>query len=185
MSTHIIYVPGLGDANDRLRAAALSVWWLWGTPATLIPITWDDGQDMDQKMALIQRAIDKIPKGKRIVLIGESAGATLALHTAAIDQRVAKVITLCGVARPDTPVSARLRQKAPALDQAVNTLPEHFDVEVQSVRAAIDNVIGSKYSSVAGSKRHVIWSIGHLFTITLCLTLLAPYMAHIAKRQEK
>jgi pimeloyl-ACP methyl ester carboxylesterase len=185
MSTHVIYIPGLGDMNDRLRAAALSVWKFWGTPATLVPITWDDGRSMDQKMELIQKAIDKVPKGNRIVLIGESAGATLALHTAATNSRVKRVITLCGVAVPTTPISAELRRRAPALDQAVNTLPEHFDVDVHSVRAAVDWVVGPKYSTVAGAKRHVIWSIGHVITITLCLTVFAPFMSRIAKTQEK
>lgn len=136
-------------------------------------------------MSVIKAAIDKAPPKSRIVLVGESAGATLVLHTAVNDKRVARVITLCGVARPDTPISAMLRRKVPALDQAVNTLPEHFDVDIHSVRAAVDNVVRHRYSSVIGSKRHVIWSVGHLITIVLCLTVLAPYMVHIAKQQEK
>ena len=185
MPTHVIYIPGLGNWNDRLRAAALNVWKLWGTPATLVPINWDDGRSMDQKMDLIQIAINAVPRGDRIVLIGESAGATLALHTAAVDTRVSRVITLCGVAVPTTPISGELRRKSPALDQAVSTLPRHFNVDVHSVRAAVDNVVGHRYSTVAGAKRHVIWSIGHVLTITLCLTILSPIMSGIAKSTKK
>lgn len=181
MKTYVIYVPGLGNWNDRLRAAALSIWKFWGTPATLVPINWNDGKDMDQKMGLIQTAINAVPRGSRIVLVGESAGATLALHTAVVDSRVSRVITLCGVAVPTTPVSAELRRRVPALDQAVNTLPEHFNVDIHSVRAAIDTVVGSRYSTVASAKRHIIWSIGHVMTITLCLTIYSPIISGIAK----
>lgn len=152
---------------------------------TPVKIDWYDGRDMDQKMSLIKTAIGRVNEGSRIVLIGESAGATLALHTSVADKRVDHVITLCGVARPNTPISAGLRRRAPALDQAVNTLPEHFEVDVQSIRAAIDNVVRQKYSSVLGAKRRVIWFVGHLTTIMLCLTVLAPYVVHIAKASKK
>lgn len=181
MSTHVIYIPGLGDGYYRLRTAALSLWKLWGTPATLAPIRWFDGKGMEQQLDIVRDAIDAVPPKSRIVLVGESAGATLALHMATRDARVSRVITLCGVASPATPISKSLRQKAPALDQAVSTLPERFDIDVHSVRAAVDNVVGARYSSAAGAKRHVIWSIGHIMTISLCLTLLAPIMSGIAK----
>lgn len=185
MTTHIVYVPGLGDGYHGLRSFALALWRVWGASVTPVKIDWFDGRDMDQKMSLVKAAIDTVPASSRIVLIGESAGATLALHTSVVDKRVGRVITLCGVARPDTPVSAVLRRKIPALDQAVNTLPERFDVDIHSIRAAVDNVVRPRYSSVLGSKRHVVWSVGHLATIVLCLTILAPYMVHIAKVLKK
>jgi len=185
MTTRIIYVPGLGDGYHRLRSIALFWWRIWGVSVTPVKIDWYDGRDMNQKMSLIKTAIDAVPTGSRIVLDGESAGATLALHTSVEDKRVSRVITLCGVTRPDTPISSRLRRKVPALDQATNTLPEHFDVSVHSVRAAIDNVVRPRYSSVLGARRHTIWFVGHLATIVLCLTVLAPYMVHIAKAVKK
>lgn len=185
MATHIVYVPGLGDGYHRLRAAALGWWKVWGANVVPVKIDWYDGHDIDQKMSLIKQAIDTIPPQHRVVLIGESAGAALALHTSVISDRIDRVITLCGVARPTTPISAALRRKAPALDQAVNTLPEQYEVEVHSIRAAIDGVVGPRYSSVLGARRHVVWFVGHLPTIVLCLTILAPYMVHIAKEHKK
>jgi len=111
-----------------------------------------------------------------VVLVGESAGATLALHAAARHPDLRRVITLCGVARRNTPIAARLRRKAPALDTAVATLPEQFVAPVVSLRAAVDHVVGARYSSAVGAETRVIWSIGHLLTISLCLTLLSPYL---------
>lgn len=183
MKTHILYIPGLGDHYGRFRTLALATWRLWGVQTHHQAITWYDGGSMQSKMKLIEEAIDTIPKDSRLVLIGESAGATLALHTASRNSRVLRVITLCGVARPDTPISGYLRRKAPALHQAVDTLPETFNADIHSVRAAIDHVVGKRYSSTNDATRHVIWSVGHLTTIVLCLTVLAPIITTIAKKQ--
>ena len=137
---------------------------------------------MDQKLERISRAIDKVPAGERIVLIGESAGATLALQTATRDKRVSKVITLCGVARPNTPIAGYLRRRAPALDEAVNTLPETFDTSIECIRAFNDSVVGKRYSVIRDAKEHVVWSVGHFITISLCLTILSFIPIGIAKK---
>lgn len=139
---------------------------------------------MESKLGRITDAIDRIKGGGRLVLIGESAGASLALHAAASDSRVTRVITLCGVARPDTPVSAHLRRRAPALNDGVDSLRGVYDMDVHCVRAAVDGVVNKRYSVVKGAKEHVIWSVGHLPTISLCLTILAPIISAIAKKQK-
>lgn len=185
MHTYIIYIPGLGDQHGWLRSLALLTWRLWGVTAVHQAITWYDGDGMELKLRMIQAAIDRAPSNASIVLVGESAGATLALHAATRDRRVRRVITLCGVSRPDTPISNSLRKKAPALSEAVNALPETFDADVHSVRAAIDGVVNKRYSSTTDATQHVIWSIGHLTTITLCLTVCAPIITGIAKKPKK
>lgn len=139
---------------------------------------------MESKLDRITAAINQVPDNSRIVLIGESAGASLALHVAANDPRVARVITLCGVASPDTPVSGYLRRRAPALSEAVDSLNESYDTDVHSVRAIVDGVVAKRYSVVRGANEHVIWSIGHLTTIALCLTVLAPIISAIAKKPK-
>lgn len=183
MKTHILYIPGLGDHYDGFRRACLKSWRLWGVTAEHVPITWYDGGDFDDKYGRIKRAIDKL-KGQRVVVVGESAGATLALQIAANEPDVHRVITLCGVAKPDTPISGYLRRKAPALDHGVNTLPTDFDVDVHSIRAFSDAIVGKRYSVVEGARQHVIWSIGHFTTIALCLTILAPIITTIAKSNK-
>lgn len=139
---------------------------------------------MESKLERISKAIDQVEGKNRLVLIGESAGASLALHVGANDSRVTRVITLCGVARPDTPVSSYLRRRAPALNEGVDSLNESYSIDVHSVRAVADGVVAKRYSVVKGAKEHVIWSIGHLTTIALCLTILAPAISAIAKKQK-
>jgi len=184
MKTHVIYIPGLGDRYDRFRVWALKSWKLWGVSTQHVPMVWYDGASMSAKLVRITTAIGHAPEGSRIVLIGESAGATLALKASAAP-RVARVITLCGVARPDTPVSAYLRRRAPALDNGVRNLAESYAIDVHSVRAAADGVVGRRFSVLEGASEHVIWSVGHLTTIALCLTIYAPIISAIAKMHHK
>lgn len=181
MQTHVIYIPGLGDRYDSFRRACLKTWRLWGVTTEHLPITWYDGESFEQKMKLVDAAISR-GSGNRVVIIGESAGATLALH-AAMRHNFARVITLCGVTQSSTPISSYLRRRAPALDTAVKTLPSSVNVDVQSIRAMADNVVGKRYSVANGAKEHVMWTAGHLMTIVLCLTVLAPFVATIAKKQ--
>ena len=184
MRTYIIYIPGLGDRYAGFRATVLKWWNLWGVTAIHVPVIWFDGGSLESKLQKVRAAIDTVPANSRIVLVGESAGATLALHSAAENSRVSGVITLCGVARPDTPVSGYLRRKAPALGHGVDSLTEGYGGEIHSVRAFIDGVVAKKFSVVKGSREHVIPSIGHISTIALCLTFLAPYIIRIATKRR-
>jgi pimeloyl-ACP methyl ester carboxylesterase len=184
MKTTVLYIPGLGDHYDSFRRLALRSWKLWGVDARLVPITWYDGGSMESKLKRINDAIETTQQNSRVVLIGESAGASLALPMAVKDARVTRVITLCGVATPDTPVSRYLRRRAPALSDAVNSLDEEYAADIHSVRAFADGVVNKRYSVVRGAKEHVLWSIGHLTTIGLCLTFYAPILCAIAKKQK-
>lgn len=181
MPTRIIYIPGIGDQYDGFRRFMLRFWQLWGVSTEYVSISWYDGGSFEEKMKRIASAIESADS-KRVVLIGESAGATLALHTSLGYKNIHRVITLCGVAQPGTPVSGHLRRRAPALDEAVNTLPENFSVSVHSVRALYDGTVGKKWSKTNGATIHTIWMIGHRMTIVACLTVLAPLMVSIAKK---
>lgn len=185
MKTHIVYVPGLGDGYDWFRSAALKTWPLYGVSTTYVPISWFDGGSMSSKLKRVEVALQRIPSGRHIVLIGESAGAALALNGARKFARIDQVITICGVASRQAPISRRLRTRAPALDEAVRTLPVHVQLPVHSIRARYDPVVDKKYSTAPGATPHVIWSLGHSTTIALCLTLLAPFVTAIAKQSKR
>jgi len=183
MKTHIIYIPGLGDRYDPFRRRALSAWGLWSVTAEHVPIVWYDGASMASKLDRIEAAIGRAPSGSRIVLIGESAGGTLVLRYAS-DARISRIITLCGVAQRSTPISPYLRRRAPALDEAVAKIPEHYTVDIHAIRAVIDGVVGRRYSTANGATAHTMWTVGHLSTIALCLTIFAPIVTAIAKKQK-
>lgn len=182
MNTRIVYIPGLGDRYDGFRRFALKLWRIWGVQAEFVPIKWYDGEGYDQKMTRVKIAIEQ-NKSNRLVLFGESAGATLALHAAKAGG-VDRVVTVCGVATSHAPISSYLNKKAPALVPATRTLPQESTLDVHSVRAAIDPVVNRKYSVAQGATVHKLWTIGHFTTIVLCLTVLSPLMVTIAKKSK-
>ncbi|HRJ06009.1 MAG TPA: hypothetical protein PK096_00355 [Candidatus Saccharibacteria bacterium] len=182
-STHVIYIPGLGDHYEWFRSFGLKIWTLWGISAELVPSIWDDGQSLETKSSRVIAAINTAQSaGKRVILVGESAGAALALIVAA-NHRVEKVVTLCGVARANTPIAAALRKRVPALDQAVKALDNIVvTAPIVSLRAARDAVINKRYSIADGAESHVLWSAGHQFTVVLCLTVFSPYVVRVIQR---
>ena len=181
MRTHIVYIPGLGNRYNGFRTFALGFWRIYGASAKLVPVDWYDDDSLEQKMNLVKEVISQANPGARVVVIGESAGATLALR-AALFSNVSRVITLCGVTQPNTPISPYLQKKAPALLQSTRQIPNTQGKDVHSLRAAVDSIVGKKYSTATGAKPHKIWILGHLTTIVICLTILAPLMVTIAKK---
>jgi pimeloyl-ACP methyl ester carboxylesterase len=180
---HIIYIPGLGDQYDGFRRLCLKFWRLWGVSAELGRVSWYEGKRLDEVAARINHLIQRAHANNRqVVLIGESAGAALALNLAT-NPEVAAVLTICGVTRRNTPISARLRRRAPALDEAVRRLGEVAPRQpLVSLRALSDPVVGKNYSVASGAREHVVWSPGHSMTIALCLTLYAPYVVQLVKK---
>lgn len=183
MRTHIVYIPGLGSNYDGFRRLALKLWRIYGVSAELTEINWYDNKDFDQKMRQVKQSIENASPHVRIIVIGESAGATLALHAATFP-RVSRVITLCGVAQASTPISSYLQKKSPALFQATRSIPDTKVQNIHSIRAIADPVVGKKYSTAAGARSHIVWTVGHLSTIVICLTILAPLMLTIAKKTK-
>lgn len=180
--TTILYIPGLGGRYDGLRRLLLRVWVVWGVRTVFVPITWYDGGDFESKYKQVAQAIRQVGHA-RAVIVGESAGASLALHAAADPSlQIRKVVTVCGVTRRNTPINPMLRRRAPALDNATRMLPETYGVPVVSLRAVVDHVVGRRFSTAPGASSHTIWSVGHLSTILLCLTVLAPYLIYHARR---
>lgn len=177
-----MYIPGLGDRYDWFRSVALRLWRLGGVHVEFVAIKWYNGENFDDKMSRVNAAITR-HKNERIVVFGESAGAALALQAAKI-MHVDRVVTICGVAQPQTPISNYLNTRAPALVPAARTITNVNKVDVHSVRAFYDPVVGKKYSIAPGAKRHIVWTLGHFTTIAICLTFLAPLMLTIAKKSN-
>lgn len=180
---HILYLPGLGDRNDGFRQFCLSSWKLWGVTTELVPSVWYDGRDLAEKSERAIRAIKEAEnRGQKVVLIGESAGGALALNVAA-KTNVHRVITLCGVATGNTPISPYIRKRAPALDEAVKKIDSlQINAPIVSLRGILDTTVGKRYSTARGARPYVIAAFGHLMTIVFCLTIYAPYVIRLVKR---
>lgn len=189
---HIIfYIPGLGDGYDRFRQKALRLWVIFGVHPILIPMRWDDDEPYKDKFQRVTDAIEQATTSRtRITLIGESAGASMAINAFAAHTVVASLVTIAGVNTSGTPVAAYRLRRSPAfaesrqrLDDSLKRLSVGRKNAIHTVSAASDNAVPARHSLIAGARNYRLWTIGHLATITLCLTLLSGYIVSLAKRK--
>ena len=168
----ILYIPGLGRGYDWFRKLCLTVWRLCGVKVAFVPVNWEDGEGFAAKQRLIESFI---PENQSVIVIGESAGGAAALAVAANDDSpsgaVKKVVTLCGVARPNAPISARLQRDVPALKQARDQITTLDNVTTSSIVSLYDPIVHSHNDRAAGARVHTLPSIGHLPTIIAALTI--------------
>ncbi|MNY14510.1 Alpha/beta hydrolase family protein [compost metagenome] len=187
---HLIYIPGLGDSYDHLRRAGLFTWRLWGVSTELVPVQWYGGGDLEARYAMVAAAVNRAQwRGCRVILVGESAGASLAINVASRCPDVDGLMTICGIANPRAEVSAAIRKKSPAFNQSLGWLKADIDeldtTKVCNLRAVIDPVVPRGSSVILGAKQRVIWSVGHIVTIALCLSLYGGLVVYLARSIKK
>ncbi len=182
MKTQILYISGLGDSYDGFRNMCLKAWRILGVETRLVTSKWNNGERYEAKIRNVLNEISRAHgAGARIVLIGESAGATLAL-IAGQDRRVSRTITLCGVTDPNMPIAKKIRQRSPAFVEAVSALRSVKLEGVVSVRGAVDLTVKKDYSVWPESQEKVVVGVGHLLTIILCLTVYSPWLIRVSKK---
>lgn len=187
---HLIYIPGLGDRYDGLRRMALSTWRLWGMSPELVPMQWYGGDSYQVCFNAILAAIKRAEaKGYKVTLVGESAGASIAINVAASQPNLHGLITLCGVTHPHATVSPLIRKKSPAFNESLSyletSLPKLNLATTHCIRALFDFVVVRKYSLIEGAHHHAVWGVGHLLVISLCLSLYSGYIVRIARTIQK
>ncbi|MBC7943493.1 hypothetical protein H7X68_03290 [Candidatus Saccharibacteria bacterium] len=188
MKHHVIYIPGLGDDYDGVRRRALKGWRLWGVKTELVSMRWYDGRPYAEKY---QRVIESVKraedKGYVVSLVGESAGGSMAINVAAQVPTIHKLITVCGVNSPAIKVSPHTLRKAPAFGESISLLVDSLPkiiARTHVVRAWYDPVVYAEHTYIKGATNHLIYNIGHLSTVVLCLTILSGYVVSLIKRSS-
>lgn len=189
MRHHVIYIPGLGDHYDRARLQALRLWRLSGVSVELLPMRWYAGNSYQSKrervIAAVKRAQDA---GYTVSLVGESAGASMALNVAAQIDSLHSVVLLAGIASSSTPISPYIKARSPAFAASVAALPTSLATidpsNVHIIQALWDPTVPARYNQIGGATVHTIWSFGHIPTIVLCITLLSPFITQLIKKNS-
>lgn len=187
---HLIYIPGLGDGYDLMRRAGLFTWRFWGVTTELVPMQWYGESSIDARYDALCDAIDRaVSKGRRVVLVGESAGASLAINAASRRLDIYGLMTICGITNPRAEVSSAIRKKSPAFNHALVHLEKGvggLDLSmVCNIRAAVDHVVPRWSSVIPGAKEYTVWSVGHVATIALCLSVYGGLMVYVARSIRK
>jgi pimeloyl-ACP methyl ester carboxylesterase len=186
---HIIYIPGFGDTYDVGRRVLLRCWRIFGVTTEFIPMHWNTAESYDEKLSRVEQAIDAA-KDTRLVIIGESAGGSIALPIYAKRHvNLYRVITICGKNGNTASVSPLLyakhiafREAMQRTEVALTQLSKAQRQKFVSLYPIYDEVIPLKEATVPDCQVVRLPSIGHFLTIFLGLTLFSSYLVHIAKR---
>lgn len=184
---YIIYISGLGDHYDTVRAFFLRLWYIYGVKTRLVPMQWYGDGSYEQKVRQIKQAISAAQQaGYAVSLIGESAGASIALNVAAATPTLHRVVTLAGVNSSVMPISPVTRRRSPAFDVSAMNIGASLKLldisRIHTISAASDSIVPARYSTIPGAHNHRIWSVGHIATIILSISLLSGYIVSIIKR---
>jgi pimeloyl-ACP methyl ester carboxylesterase len=185
---HILYIPGFGGSYDGFRRWVLRRWRFADVSVEMVAMKWNEGT-FTEKIDAIDDAIDRA-RGKRIVLIGESAGGSMAMHMyARRPNDLHKVMTICGKnSHPETVGSGYLR-KNPAFRESMDNLNESLSKltdeqreKFVSIHPYYDPVVPVRDTLLPGCQQVKLWAVGHLTVIALALTVLSPIVVRAAKQ---
>ena len=183
--TQIVYVPGLGDSYQWFRSGCLRLWRLFGVQLVLFDANWSSDESLSDKQQRFRR---ELARHDQPVVIGESAGATLCLQQLSAHPTTMRgVVTLCGVSRSNLPIGTYYQRNVPVFVASTRQVPSADrldDDRIRAVRAWRDSAVPRPYSAVAGTEILTLWSLGHLPTIALGLTLFAPLVIRQARSFE-
>ncbi|MDB5177642.1 MAG: hypothetical protein JWO61_25 [Candidatus Saccharibacteria bacterium] len=189
MKHYIVYIPGLGDGYDGLRRFLLFFWRIFGVKVEHVPMKWYDTKSYEEKYKRVDAAIRNAQAlGYTVSVIGESAGGSIAMNLFARNETLHRLISLCGVNSYRTPISPRIFQRSPAFKESVSMLNEsQTDAlkrvkHITSVTARYDPTVPIKSNIIPGARHVTIWSVGHLTTILLCLSLFSFVLVREVRR---
>lgn len=187
---HILYISGFGTKYDAYRLRLLRLWKFRDVTVELLPMKWEGKETFEQKLARIDQAIDGAV-GKRIVLLGESAGGSMAIHMyARRPDDVYRFMTICGKnAHPET-VGQPYYDRSPAFRESMRQLESSTSILSEEQRQAFvsfhplyDPVVPVHETLLLGCKQVRLPAVGHLFVILLGLTIFSPAIIYHARKR--
>lgn len=188
-SVHILYLSGFGSKYDAWRLKLLKWWRYRGVTVELVAMKWEGRETFEQKVARVDQAVDRA-KGKRVVIIGESAGGSMAVHMyARRPEDFYRVMTICGKnARPET-VGQQYYDRSPAfrtsmerLNKSIEALSSEQRSNFVSIHPLYDSVVSVRDTLLPGCKQVRLWTIGHGLAIASALTIFSPTVIRQARK---
>ena len=187
---HIIFIPGLGDRYDPLRKWLLGLWRYRDVSVEHVPMRWSDDEPYEAKIMRLEAAIDAA-RSKKIVLVGESAGGSIAV--ALYPKRSAdlhRVVTVCGKNKGADTVSPYLYAQNPAFKQSMrmaeaagSILTDEQRGRFVSIHPIYDPTVPINETILQGCREVTLWSIGHLLPIIQVLSLWSWRVIRIAREE--
>lgn len=148
-------------------------WRLRGIDVSFIPLDWGDQDELAE--AKYRRVVERIEqfKDRDIVLIGESAGGSMALRVLLeSDMKLSQVVTVCGYNHGAKYVGKRHREVHPAfiptvekVDKLLGSLGADDRSSITNYYSPSDGVVDFERTKVKGAKLVKLPSLVHAAAI--------------------
>ncbi len=201
MEHHVIIVNGLDETTGRLEVQVAGIKLItkkWPEKYQLIPevipVEWEDGQDLEPKLKKITDLIDELVKtGSRVSLIGCSAGGSLVLN-AFIERKnvIEKAINLDGFVRPGSPnvieyfenvgaKSKAFRESVLRFEALESTLRENDRKKILTVRPMVNGLVPAETVIIKGAANEKIPVVEHVLGVAIALIVFDPVIKFLKK----
>ncbi len=189
----VIYIFGLGDQRATGQTLAVRVWRMYGVTPEVFHTYWATPGKLADKLAGLLARIDTLTEqGYTVSLVGTSAGASAAIHAyAARQDKVHRVVCVCGKLQNPETISAYTYTKNPAfreametLDQSLQTLSAEKRSRILSIRPVADNIVPPADTVIPGAASEQVPTTGHALSITFCITVYAGRLLRFIKSQQ-
>lgn len=189
----LIVVPGLGGENPFLRTIVNS-WRRYGITAYIHDVNWRGEEKVFKpKLKRLVNQVDKLSKNGKVSLLGTSAGGSAVLNTFYGRQnKIYKVVNVCGRLREGVDVYPTLdvaAETSPAFKESVllcekvqEKLSEKDRKKVLTIRSLFDEIVPISTITLEGSRNDKIFSVEHMFSIALAMTIYSRKLISFLKR---
>lgn len=137
---HVIYVTGLGDTKKRGQRTAVALWRLHGVTPHFFESDWSNvDETFEHKFARLIALIDRVSMGgKRVSIVGVSAGASITLHAyAAKRKQLHGVVCVSGKIHHPEKMHSRIMEHNPAFGESMHGLPRSLSALSEADRQRI------------------------------------------------
>jgi pimeloyl-ACP methyl ester carboxylesterase len=184
---HVIYIPGLGNGEDKGQRSLVAKWRRFGVHPHFYAMRWRVGA-FDEKFAGLLALIDDLAKDGKVSLVGVSAGVSIALLAfAARPTKVAAVVTICGKVNHPEHVDEHYYLENPAfktsLERVQKVLPQLDRSRILVVRPIWDGLVPVADMLLPGAQQKLLPTVGHGVSIALAISVFAPSIMRFLKTQ--
>lgn len=187
-SHHVIYVPGLGDGRTYGQDGAVRGWQKFGIDTEYMALGWADKQAFEPKLErLLNRVNQKLAQGKKVSLVGVSAGASAVLNAYAKQPNLHSLVLICGKVNNPESIGGSVYKINPAFKESVFKVKDSLASlnkaqrsRIMSIHPLYDGSVPVADTLIDGAKEASVPVIGHrlgvFFTIAFRGQLIANFI---------
>lgn len=191
---YVIFIPGLGNDTNIIRIATL-FWRKYNLKPLVYPFNWHEkNTNFQRNLSKLSNLISKLSQDQcKVSLVGCSAGGSVALNAFYENNKVSKIVNVCGRLRKGTQKGFRsftARTKSSKLfaesvelcEERTDSLSEVDRKMIMTIRPLLgDELVPGNTTTINGAKNITLPTGEHLITIGVSLTIFAKRIINFLK----